>query len=108
MLPIKADGRLDYARMSLQQVRLDLVETVSDLAFNAGQDDLSALIEMLEHDDLEASARSGEPASAALVDVMTAISGIENDPLFHLRAKPLLQQAADLLVQSLAVTSPIV
>jgi hypothetical protein len=101
MLPIKADGRLDYAKMSLDQIRLDLVETVSDLVFNAGQEDLSALVDVLERDDLESSTRSGERASSTLVRTMIAISEMANDPRFHVQSKPLLGQAADLLVQSL-------
>lgn len=101
MLPFNAYGRLDYAKMSLGQIRLDLVETVSDLAFNAGQEDLSALIDALERDDLESSTRCGEHASPTLVRTMIAISEMANDPRFHVPSKPLLRQATDLLVQSL-------
>lgn len=102
MLPLKADGQLDYAKMSLGQIRFDLVETVSDLAFNAGQDDLSELVDLLERDDLESSTRSAEHATPMLVHAMTSISEMANDPHFHLQSKPLLRRAADLLVQSLA------
>jgi len=102
MPTLKPDGKLDYSKMSLGEVHEDLLETVSDLAFNAGQDDLAPLLNDLERDDLEASPRRAELAGPALAATMTTLAEMESDPRFHLLSKPLLRNASDMLVQALA------
>jgi hypothetical protein len=102
MPALKPDGKLDYSKMSLGEIHADLLETVSDLAFNAGQDDLAPLLNDLERDELEASLRRVELADPGLAAMMTTLAEMETDPRFHLLSKPLLRKASDMLVQALA------
>jgi hypothetical protein len=105
MPALKPDGTFDYSKMSLGEIHGDLVETVSDLAFNAGQDDLAPLLNALERDELDASGQRSELADPDLAATMTKIAGMQSDPRFHLLSKPLLREASDMLVRALAERS---
>lgn len=46
--PTLPDGNLDYAALTLAEVREDLAETLSDLVLNGGQEDAAPLLDAIE------------------------------------------------------------
>ncbi len=74
---------LDYASMSVGQIRDDLRNTLSDLVVNAGQRELAPLLDELEVHGLSSTLEevSGAP-SGRLVAAMTALA--EMEPFGHL------------------------
>lgn len=107
MPALKPDGTFDYSKMSLGEIHDDLVETVSDLDFNAGQEDLAPLLHALERDGLDASRQRSELAEPSLAATMTKIASMQKDPRFHLLSKPLLHEASDMLVRALDRVMPV-
>lgn len=81
--PILFDGTLDYANLTLAEIREDLAETLADLVINAGQKELAPLFNAIEEDDLRESLAnaSGQP-SERLVSIMNDL--IKLEPYGHL------------------------
>lgn len=70
--PTTADGMLNYAALTLGEVRADLTETLSDLVLNGGQNALQPLLDAIEDDALiEALGRATAAPTPRLVTIMT-------------------------------------
>ena len=78
--PLKPDGTLDYARLTVAEVCEDLTESLTDRVVNGGLDELQPFLDDLpDEDDLPASA----PADA-LVRFMEDLLRLEGaDPDFR-------------------------
>jgi hypothetical protein len=73
-LPLKADGSLDYARLTLGQVCGDLIETLSDMVVNGFQEDLEPFLnDCPEPDELRIDA----VPSGQLVEAMERLLRLE-------------------------------
>ena len=81
--PTLSDGTLDYARLTLAEIREDLAETLADLVINAGQKDAAPLLDAIEEDDLrEGLASASDQPSERLVSLMNDL--IKLEPYGHL------------------------
>ena len=73
-LPLKPDGTLNYARLTLSQVCEDLVETLSDMVVNGFQEELEPFLnDCPEPEQLRADALP----SGQLVEAMERLLRVE-------------------------------
>lgn len=79
---------LDYRTMSLSEIADDLLETLTDLVINAGEDQLRPQLDTLS----EIEFASERKPSARLVAVMQELNAFDDD-LLAARAQDLMRDA---------------
>jgi len=68
--PLKPDGTLDYAQLTLAEIAEDLTESLVDRVFNSGVEELQPLLDDVpEYDEFAADAKP----STALIAVMESL-----------------------------------
>jgi len=72
--PLKPDGTLDYAQLTLAEIAEDLTESLVDRVFNSGVEELQPLLDDVpEYDEFAVDAKP----SAALIAVMESLLALE-------------------------------
>ncbi len=83
-----------YNKLSLNEIASDLIETLCDLVFNAGQYHLDPLREKLEELEISNDARS----NAFLVELMEELLKYDRDQL-NPEAQKLMKAAAEEIIR---------
>ena len=92
--PTTPDGMLDYAALTVAEVRADFAERLSDLVFNGGQAALQPLLDAIEDDALiEALGRATAAPTPRLVTIMTDLTRFESEALLPESAFELVEAA---------------
>ena len=79
--PLKTDGTLDYAQLTLAEICEDITESLSDLVFNAGAENLVPFLDALP--ETSSFSKDAIPPTS-LVQLMERLLILENDdPCFR-------------------------